>query len=89
MDVACQRVDLLPVGLRGALDRHDVQASRGPQSVTDGPALTAHIPADLRGLRTISARRQKDADAVDLPCPHLPWLRQVGTLEPMGNRRPT
>jgi hypothetical protein len=37
-------VDLLPVGLRGALDRRDVQTSRGSQSVTDGPTLTAHIP---------------------------------------------
>jgi hypothetical protein len=33
------------VGLRGALDRRDVQASRGPQNVTYSPARTAHIPA--------------------------------------------
>jgi hypothetical protein len=48
-------VDLLPEGLRGALGRHDVQASRGPQSVTDGPALTAHIPAVVydRALRCL------------------------------------
>ena len=40
--------------LAGALDPRDVQASRGPQSVTDGPALTAHIPADWLALVAVS-----------------------------------
>ena len=50
-------MDRLPVGLRGTLDRRDVQASRGPQSVTDAPALTAHIPAAMRGSTNVSSQR--------------------------------